>query len=57
MRFIVVKDRVRREANEKGFEVTNDVFKELDYRVRELLRDGIKRAEENNRKTLMGRDI
>ena len=37
--------------------VARDVSKELERIVEDVLRDGIKRAKANNRRTLLGRDL
>ena len=37
--------------------VAGDVSKELERIVEDVLRDGIKRAKANNRRTLLGRDL
>lgn len=37
--------------------VSGDVSKELERVVEDVLRDGIKRAKANNRRTLLGRDL
>ncbi len=37
--------------------VSGDVSRELERLVEDLLRDGIKRAKANNRRTLLGRDL
>jgi len=37
--------------------VAGDVSKELERIVEDVLRDGIRRAKANNRRTLLGRDL
>ncbi|MEM3112949.1 MAG: hypothetical protein QXI33_00820 [Candidatus Pacearchaeota archaeon] len=37
--------------------ISSDVSKELERIVEEVLRNGIKRARANNRRTLLGRDL
>jgi len=58
---IVIKSKIREVVNETGTKeiqnISEDVAEALDLRVREMIKEGVKRAEENHRKTLYGRDI
>ena len=61
---IVVKAQavevVRRYNREKGYKVNNitaDFFPALDKKVRALIEKAVERAKENNRKSVMGRDV
>jgi hypothetical protein len=52
----IVKEVVKKE-NSPVDNVASDFAIALDKKVREMIHDAIKRAEENNRRTLMGRDV
>jgi len=58
---IVIKSKIREVVNETASKeiqnVSEDVAEALDRRVREMIKEGVKRAENNHRKTLYGRDI
>ena len=59
---IIIKSQIRPLVKELDKEnaissVADEVGTALERRVEELLRDGIKRAKENKRKTLQGRDL
>ncbi len=43
----------------KSFELclARDVFTTLEEKLKELIRQGVKRAKENRRRTLLGRDL
>jgi histone H3/H4 len=53
-----IKDAVK-EFDKEGSvtSVAEDVFSELQMKVEQILRDGIRRAKRNNRRTLQGRDL
>ena len=64
MAMIIVKAQVaalvRKISKEKGLEVdnvTSDFMPALDTKVRKLVEEAASRAKENNRRTLMARDI
>jgi len=52
---LVVKAKIKDVA--KGCNVAGDFASELDARVRELVRKACERAQGNNRKTVMAKDI
>ena len=52
---LVVKAKIKELC--KDFNVAGDVADALNEKVEQLLRDALKRAEANNRKTLMAKDI
>ena len=59
---IIVKSNIRKIVKELDKEnaissVADEVGTALERKVEELLIDGIKRAKENKRKTLQGRDL
>jgi histone H3/H4 len=59
---LIVKSNIRKVVKELDKEnaissVADEVGTALERKVEELLRDGIKRAKENKRKTLQGRDL
>jgi len=59
---IIVKSNIRKVVKELDKEnaissVADEVGTALERKVEELLIDGIKRAKENKRKTLQGRDL
>jgi histone H3/H4 len=59
---IIVKSNIRKIVKELDKEnaissVADEVGTALERKVEEILRDGIKRAKENKRKTLQGRDL
>jgi len=55
---IIVKAKVKDVIGEFGkFSVASDVADKLDQRVRQMLRDACDRAKENNRSTVMARDV
>jgi histone H3/H4 len=64
MPLVVVKSQiasiVREVAKQQGSSVDNvasDFAQELDRKVRELIADAVRRATQNNRRTLMARDV
>ncbi len=52
---LVVKAKIKDVA--KGFNVAGDVAEALDKKVTQLVKDACKRAEANNRRTLMAKDL
>lgn len=59
---IIVKSNIRKVVKELDKDnsissVADEVGIALERKVEELLREGIKRAKENKRKTLQGRDL
>ncbi len=52
---IVVKAKIKDIA--AGYNVAGDFADELDKHVRKLIKDAVKRAEANNRKTVMAKDL
>jgi histone H3/H4 len=59
---IIVKSNIRKIVKEIDKDnsissVADEVGTALERKVEEILRDGIKRAKENKRKTLQGRDL
>jgi histone H3/H4 len=64
MPLIVVKSQiagvVKKINEEKGYRVdniTSDFAPALDRKVRSMIEQAVRRAHENNRRTLMGRDV
>ena len=60
LRLIVVssiKPTVEKLSEGKITSVSEDLPKALNEKVREMLLDGIRRAKDNNRKTLLARDL
>ena len=59
---LIVKSNIRKTVKDLDKEnaissVADEVEMALERKVEEILRDGIKRAKENGRKTLQGRDL
>jgi histone H3/H4 len=59
---LIVKSNIRKAVKELDKEnaissVADEVGTALERKVEEILRDGIRRAKENKRKTLQGRDL
>jgi histone H3/H4 len=59
---LIVKSNIRKVVKELDKEdaissVADEVGTALERKVEEILREGIKRAKENKRKTLQGRDL
>lgn len=52
---IVVKAKIKEVAT--GYNVAGDFADALDARVRALIKDAVARAEGNNRKTVMAKDL
>jgi histone H3/H4 len=52
---IVVKAKIKELA--KGYNVAGDFADALNEKTRDLVKDAIKRAEANNRKTIMAKDL
>ena len=52
---LVVKAKIKDVVS--GFNVASDFAEALDGRVQELIKAACKRAEGNNRKTVMGKDL
>lgn len=53
----IYKTRIKAIAKEKGFRVSGEFITEFDKAVRELLEKAIKRAQQENRKTLLPRHV
>jgi len=58
---IIIKSKIREIVASTGTKEVNniseDVADALDKKAREMIKEGVKRAENNHRKTLYGRDI
>jgi len=57
---ITVKTQVKELLKESGIgvdNISNDFIDRLDEKVKQLVLDAVKRAKENGRKTLMGKDV
>jgi len=57
---ITVKTQVKELLKESGIgvdNISNDFIDRLDDKVKQLVLDAVKRAKENGRKTLMGKDV
>lgn len=52
---IVVKAKIKEVAS--GYNIAGDFADAIDKRVRTLIKDAVKRAEGNNRKTVMAKDL
>ena len=55
-----IADIVKKINQEKGYKVdniTSDFAPALDRKVHEVIEQAVKRAHENGRRTLMGRDV
>ena len=52
---LVVKAKIKEVVGD--YNVSSDFATVLDEKVRELVKDACKRAEGNNRKTVMGKDL
>ena len=59
---LIIKSNIKKKLEEidkekKITSVSDEVGRELEKKVEDILREGVKRAEANNRKTLMARDL
>lgn len=55
---LTARTRIKEIVREQGIDnVSADFFDRLDQKVEQIILDSIKRAKENTRKTVMGRDI
>lgn len=52
---LIVKAKIKEVT--AGYNVAGDFAEALDAKVRDLIRDAVKRAEGNNRKTVMAKDL
>lgn len=52
---VVVKAKIKDVA--AGYNIAGDFATALDKRVRALIKDAVRRAEGNNRKTVMAKDL
>jgi len=52
---IVVKSKIKELVG--TYNVSGDFSEVLNIKVKQMVQDAVKRAEANNRKTVMGRDI
>ena len=52
---IIVKAKIKDVA--RGYNVAGDLAEALDKKVRGLIKDAVARAESNNRKTVMAKDL
>lgn len=53
--WIIVKSKIKEIAGQ--YNVSGDFPEVLNEKVKQMVQDAIKRAESNNRKTVMGRDL
>jgi histone H3/H4 len=53
--WVVVKTKIKEIAG--TYSVSADFGEELNKKVKQMIQDAVKRAEENGRKTVMARDI
>ncbi|MEM4637439.1 MAG: DUF1931 domain-containing protein [Candidatus Woesearchaeota archaeon] len=54
-KWIIVKSKVKELTTQ--YSVSEDFYETLNEKVKQTIKDAIKRAEANKRKTVMGRDI
>ena len=57
---LTVRTQVKEILKESGLEadkISNDFMEKLDKKVKQLIIDSAKRAMENGRKTVMGKDV
>ena len=60
---LVIKSNIRKAVkelqgqNEEITSVADEVERELDFKIENILRDAIKRAKQNHRRTLHARDL
>lgn len=58
---MIIKSKIREVVESTGTKEVNniseDVCEALDKKTREMIKEGVKRAEANHRRTLYGRDI
>lgn len=54
-KWIIVKSKVKELTAQ--YSVSEDFYETLNEKVKQIIKDAIKRAEANKRKTVMGRDI
>ena len=58
---MIIKSKIKEVVDSTGTKtvqnISEDVSEAIDQKVRELIKEGVKRAELNHRKTLYGRDI
>lgn len=53
--WIIVKSKIKELVGQ--YNVSGDLPEVLNEKVKQMIRDAVKRAEANNRKTVMGRDL
>jgi histone H3/H4 len=53
--WVIVKTKIREMVG--TYSVSADFGEELNKKVKQMIQDAVKRAEANNRKTVMARDI
>ena len=58
-KYLIVRSNIKEHAkfNEKELNVSTDFYEKLDVKVINLIREACKRAKENNRNTVMGKDL
>ena len=54
---LVVKSAIGSVAKKKGMRISASTYKGLDEAITKLLEGAVKRAKENNRKTIMPHDL
>lgn len=57
---VVIRTQIKEILKEAGTEVDNiasDYYDKLDEKVKQLILESVRRAKENGRKTLMGKDL
>ena len=58
-KYLIVRSNIKEHAkfNEKELNVSTDFYEKLDEKVVSLIKEACKRAKENNRNTVMGKDL
>ena len=58
-KYIVVRSNIKNHAkvNERALNISTDFYEKLNEKVISLIKEACKRAKENNRNTVMGKDI
>ncbi len=58
-KYLVVRSNIKHYAkvNERALNISTDFYEKLNEKVISLIKEACKRAKENNRNTVMGKDI
>lgn len=54
---LLTKTQIKNYVHNNGFSISKKIYEKLNLKIELILIEGLERTKENNRKTLMARDI